>query len=249
MLTDSEIMAQVLAAFREEQAEHRQAAGELLLELERVPNHPQRQELLDQLFREAHSLKGGARAASQTEIEQIAHRVEDLFSAVRQGRRQLTPEVCDPVYAALDAIGALMNQVSAGQPVDLTPYQPLLATLEKILDDPTPQPAPAAEQQNMPLGEAKRPRAVTRTKQQPAEGRAQRSKSAKQTNGQRPAVAQENGHSSSAAKLNAPRNGQAAAGSSADAGEPSRDTASSTVRLSTTVLDSLLNEAGELMTC
>src|ERR671938_629809 len=65
MLSDSEIMVQVLAAFREEQAEHRQAAGELLLELERNPDHPQRQALLDQLFREAHSLKGGARAASR----------------------------------------------------------------------------------------------------------------------------------------------------------------------------------------
>jgi two-component system chemotaxis sensor kinase CheA len=62
MLTDAEIMEQVLAAFHAEQAEHRQAAGEILLDLERNPNHPRRQELLDQLFREAHSLKGGARA-------------------------------------------------------------------------------------------------------------------------------------------------------------------------------------------
>src|SRR6476661_10653654 len=102
MLTDDEIKAQVLAAFQEEQAEHRQAIGELLLELERSPDHPQRQSLLDQLFREAHSLKGGARAAGQPEVEQIAHCVEDLFSAVRQGRRTLTPAICDPVYAALD---------------------------------------------------------------------------------------------------------------------------------------------------
>src|SRR5919206_2104235 len=123
MLTDDEIKAQVLAAFQEEQAEHRQAAGELLLELERNPEHPKRQALLDQLFREAHSLKGGARAAGQPEIEQLAHRIEDLFSAVRQGHRQLTPDVCDPVYAALDAIGTMMNQISAGQPADLEPYQ------------------------------------------------------------------------------------------------------------------------------
>jgi hypothetical protein len=61
MNTDAEIMAQVQAAFQEDQAEHRQAIGELLLELERNPDHSQRQMLLDQLFREAHSLKGGAR--------------------------------------------------------------------------------------------------------------------------------------------------------------------------------------------
>src|SRR5918912_1581575 len=110
MLTDNENLAQVLAAFREEQAEHRQAAGELLLELERNPDQAQRQALLDQLFREAHSLKGGARAAGQPEIEQLAHRIEDLFSAVRQGRCWLNPDVCAQVYAARDAIGVMMNQ-------------------------------------------------------------------------------------------------------------------------------------------
>ncbi|MFL5803249.1 MAG: response regulator [Roseiflexaceae bacterium] len=136
MLTDNEIMTQVLAAFREEQAEHRQAVGMLLLELERTPDHPHRQQRLDQLFREAHSLKGGARAAGLVEIEQIAHGIEDVFSAVRQGHHPLSSELCDPVYAALDAIGVLMDQVAAGQPPDLTPYQPLLGVLRAALDAP-----------------------------------------------------------------------------------------------------------------
>lgn len=151
MISDAEIMAQVLAAFQEEQAEHRQAAGELLLELERTPDHPQRQTLVDQLFREAHSLKGGARAAGLAEIEQIAHRVEDLFSAVRQGRVQLTPDVCDPVYAALDLIGALMQQIGAGQGVDLLPHSALLEALARAAEpqaqpaERRPEPPPAAE--------------------------------------------------------------------------------------------------------
>ncbi len=147
MLSDEDILAQVLAAFQEEQAEHRQAAGELLLELERSPEHPQRQALLDQLFREAHSLKGGARAAGLTEVEQIAHRIEDLFSAVRLGHLALTPAVCDPVYAALDAIGILMERVAAGQALDLSPYTELLATLAQVSKtsqrDDTPAPTAA----------------------------------------------------------------------------------------------------------
>src|SRR5262247_846614 len=134
MLTDNEIIAQVLAAFYEEQAEHRQAIGELLLELERHPDHPKRQAQLDQLFREAHSLKGGARAAGQPEVEQVAHLLEDLFSAVRQGRLELTPDTCDPIYAALDVVGVLMSEVAAGQLADLHPHQVLLATLVHIRD-------------------------------------------------------------------------------------------------------------------
>jgi two-component system chemotaxis sensor kinase CheA len=147
MISDAEIMAQVLAAFQEEQAEHRQAAGELLLELERTPDHPQRQSLLEQLFREAHSLKGGARAAGLADVEQIAHRIEDLFSAVREGRVQLSAEVCDPVYAALDLIGALMEQVAQGQTLDLLPHTPLLETLARAAGaaEPRPQPEPQAQ--------------------------------------------------------------------------------------------------------
>jgi two-component system, chemotaxis family, sensor kinase CheA len=132
MLTDDEIMAQVLAAFQAEQSEHRQAIGELLLELERDPQHPQRRALLDQLFRSAHSLKGGARAAGQPEVEQLAHAIEELLGAVRQERIRLSAQVCDPVYAAIDAIGVLMSQVAAGQPASLAPYLSLLETLERL---------------------------------------------------------------------------------------------------------------------
>jgi two-component system chemotaxis sensor kinase CheA len=243
MLTDSEIMAQVLAVFREEQAEHRQVAGELLLELERSPDHPQRQELLDRLFREAHSLKGGARAAGQPEIEQIAHRVEDLFSAVRQGHRQLTPEVCDPIYAALDAVGALMSQVSAGQAADLALYQPLLATLGKILDEPASQPEPSAEKHP----EGTRLRTENNNTERRTKDRVQRSKRGKPTYDQPAVVAGGNGQP--AARGSAPRNGHETAELHLPGGEMSREASSATVRLSTTALDSLLNEAGELMTC
>lgn len=150
MLTDEEIMAQVLAAFQEEQAEHRETATNILLELEREPDHPKYRDLLDQLFREAHSLKGGARAAGQDEVEQIAHRIEDAFSAVRQERLQLTPDVCDTIYEGLDAIGVMMNQVAAGQNVTLEPYQHILDTLSTILGETREKPEKPDKQPSAP---------------------------------------------------------------------------------------------------
>jgi two-component system chemotaxis sensor kinase CheA len=150
MLTDEEIMAQVLAAFQEEQAEHRETATNILLELEREPDHPKYRDLLDQLFREAHSLKGGARAAGLDEVEQIAHRIEDAFSAVRQGRLQLTPDVCDTIYEGLDAIGVMMNQVAAGQNITLEPYQHILDTLSTILGETREKPEKPDKQPSAP---------------------------------------------------------------------------------------------------
>jgi two-component system chemotaxis sensor kinase CheA len=139
MLTDNEIMQQVMAAFQEEQAEHRQAIGDILLELEQKPDHPKQNELVVQLFREAHSLKGGARAAGLEAVEQLAHRVEDIFSAVRDGDLMLSANICDIVYAALEAIGALMNKVTNGQPASLAAYQPLLDSLSDALNLDTQQ--------------------------------------------------------------------------------------------------------------
>ncbi|HEU4326012.1 MAG TPA: hybrid sensor histidine kinase/response regulator [Roseiflexaceae bacterium] len=206
MLSDADILSQVLAAFQEEQVEHRQAAGELLLELERSPEHPQRQALLDQLFREAHSLKGGARAAGLSEVEQIAHRIEDLFSAVRQGHLALTPTVCDPVYAALDAIGALMEQVAAGEALDLLPYTDLLATLAQV--------SQTSQRDGMPAPTAAlAPTATPAPNATPTEAEHVAAPIAADSAGER--VARDPG----------------------------------TIRIATASLDTLLNEAGELITC
>lgn len=217
MLTDAEIMAQVLAAFQEEQVEHRQAAAELLLELEREPDHPQRRQLLDQLFREAHSLKGGARAAGLSDVEQLAHRVEDLFSAVRTGSLALTPDVCDPVYAALDAIGVMMTQVAAGRPTDLDPHRHLLDALTMIIEAPAAAPVADVEPPGVAAAAAPPPATPEVTARPPAEVES-------------PAL-------------------PAAPAEPAVPAESVWENGSSTIRLATTMLDSLMNETGELMAC
>lgn len=227
MLTDAEIMAQVFAAFREEQAEHRQAAGDLLLELEREPDHPQRQAILDQLFREAHSLKGGARAAGQLEIEQLAHRIEDIFSAVRRGALKLTPEVCDPVYAALDAIGEMMNEIVAGRLAHLDPYQPLMATLGAFV-------AQAEAIRTAPKAE------------RPDQAPAPISAHGKQSGDEAPHEPEKQEAPPAARPVPAPAPAPTANGSGDGIWS---EMSNSTVRLSTATLDGLLNEAGELMTC
>jgi two-component system chemotaxis sensor kinase CheA len=201
MLTDDDIRVQVLAAFQEEQVEHRQAIGDLLLQLERSPDHPQRPTLLNELFRQAHSLKGGARAAGVIVVEEVAHLLEDLFSAVRQGRLALAADVCDRIYEALDAIGQLMREVAADQPATLAPYQPLLAALTQIRDAHAAKPALVHQHGYPPGAAAPLPESTS--------------------------------------------NGVASAAESTSGASD----AQTTVRLSTTVLDTLMQETGELLTC
>lgn len=226
MLTDDEIMAQVFAAFQEEQSEHREAIGELLLELERNPEQARRQSMLDQLFREAHSLKGGARAAGQNGIETLAHRIEDLFSAVRQGALELTPEVCDPVYTALDAIGVLTGQAAANQVVTIDEYETLLQQLGAFLNNGSD--APAAAEPPAPAVEP-----VT-----PPESAAEEP------------VPEPVADSTAVPAAEAPEH--SAGPTENGTGTPENlwaEVTSTTVRLPTTTLDGLMNQTGELMTC
>lgn len=132
MLSDDDIQAQVLAVFRAEQAEHRQTIIDILLDLERTPDHPRRRDLVDHLFRAAHSLKGGARAAGVKSVEQIAHHIEHIFAALRQNQLTLTADICDVIYQALDVIGALMEQAVPGQIDDQDALDDLLAHLMAI---------------------------------------------------------------------------------------------------------------------
>lgn len=147
MLSNDDIQAQVLAVFRAEQAEHRQTIADILLDLERAPEQSPQREQIDQLFRAAHSLKGGARAAGVRSVELIAHQIENVFAALRQQRLTLTAEICDVIYHALDLIGTLMDQAVPGAVADEAAFAALLAQLAAITQTdapPVPEPVPVA---------------------------------------------------------------------------------------------------------
>jgi two-component system chemotaxis sensor kinase CheA len=246
MLSDDEIMRQVLAAFQEEQSEHCQAIGTILLDLERDPNPSNLDEQVTQLFREAHSLKGGARAAGLEAVEQIAHRIEDLFSAVRQGKMQITSELCDPIYAALEAITTIMGQVSAGQTATIEPYQPIMASLGMLLESGEDRAPAQQETASEPEHTAEAPASADDAEESaalPAESGAQVvERRERRSGGGRRKEDREQVNAASA------EHGTEAGTAVRTAGEEVPwEMASATVRLSTATLDSLMNETGELI--
>lgn len=241
MISDSEIMAEVFTAFKAEQAEHRQAIGDLLLDLERDPDHPNRRAMLDQLFREAHSLKGGARAAGLISVEQIAHRVEDIFAAVRQGTLVLTPELCDPIYITLDAIGALMEQAAPGRDPGLGSYTELFVSLGTVIDMTEAGPVWRPELAVVSLLSPAPPQGEPVT--EPAFTLSQTFTAVDNVAG--PGSEQ---HDTSGSAPHLPIHSPQGHHEEQRAAH-SGSVADETLRLSIAVLDSMLNEAGELMTC
>lgn len=83
-----------------------------LLELERGGSDP---ELLASLFREAHTIKGGAAVVGMDHVARVAHALEDLLEEVRQDRRGVDAPLIDAVLAGVDAIRTLIPLAVAGE--------------------------------------------------------------------------------------------------------------------------------------
>ncbi len=103
----------LLATFRIEAEEHLQVISDGLLELERCPSGATTS-VVETVFREAHSLKGAARAVNLTDIEMICQALESVFSAMKRNRVGPTPEMFDTLHRANDAIRNLLSDSQDG---------------------------------------------------------------------------------------------------------------------------------------
>jgi two-component system chemotaxis sensor kinase CheA len=138
-------MSRLLATFGAEAEERIQAMNRDLLMLEGTTEADTIGQRLEALFREAHSLKGAARAVSVERVELLAHRLESLFELMRSG--ELAPEatVCDVIYRALDALGLLVREATtdAAANVDVESLMAMLEDPRRGVLEPEPPPPPA----------------------------------------------------------------------------------------------------------
>jgi two-component system chemotaxis sensor kinase CheA len=99
--------------FRIESGEHLQRLDEGLLRLEKDPNNKM---ILEELFREAHSLKGAAQMLGLADIETVSHRFEDILNGANRNEIVLSPELIDGMYRSLDGIRKLAEEAITGVP-------------------------------------------------------------------------------------------------------------------------------------
>jgi len=76
----------------------------------RLDGDPYNQELINQLFRSAHTLKGSAYTVGFQSIGDLVHHVEDFMGAVRDGSLRVLPGHTDLILRAIDVVRALMRR-------------------------------------------------------------------------------------------------------------------------------------------
>jgi two-component system chemotaxis sensor kinase CheA len=96
--------------FKVEAAEHVQALASGLIALEQASATGERAELIEAVFREAHSLKGAARAVGMGDIEALCQSTESTFAALKRGERDLSAAVLDELHGTVSQLGNLLGQ-------------------------------------------------------------------------------------------------------------------------------------------
>ena len=133
--------AQFQDAFFEEAAEHLAVVEEGLLALEQ---HPEDLDLLNKIFRSAHSIKGTSGMFGFNAVAQFTHKMETLLDLLRNGQKAVTPAIADLLLRSTDCLKTLIDAAKTGSSVDDVTVQRLTEELAASQD--------ASGSQSMPQG-------------------------------------------------------------------------------------------------
>ncbi len=154
-------MKDLIAIFKAETEEHLITLENGLVKLEKDPEDL---ELARSLNREVHTLKGAARVFGFSEIQEVAHRIEDIFEKVASQRAVFSSLMAERIFKALDAIRAVSEKIAQEQEV-VVDVSDLCGKLEACI---------AANQNGMEMrnewseGEKKRAQVASPTRERPS---------------------------------------------------------------------------------
>ncbi len=118
----SEVMIQ---SFLQEGREYVEDMNFLLMKLEK---NPQNRELLEQLMRTLHTLKGSSSMMFQDELEKILHLGEELVERVTGKEDGLPPEVVDQMFSVVDELDFILNSLAEKR-------KPLTKSFGKVVEE------------------------------------------------------------------------------------------------------------------
>ena len=118
----------LLQDFIQETAEHLEEMESNLLQLE---SHPDSRDILDNIFRSAHTIKGSSEYLGMKAIASLSHKLESLLEMLRSGDRTVSNEIIDLLMEARDRIASLIAELQRGD-AESTGVDDLLERIERF---------------------------------------------------------------------------------------------------------------------
>lgn len=121
---------QYINIFVEESKEHLQNMNDILLELEKNPsNH----DLINEIFRVAHTLKGMSGTMGFTNMANLTHDMENVLQAIRNDEIEVSEEIIDLLFECFDALDTSVNHIIDYGSEDTSNHKELISKLNNHL--------------------------------------------------------------------------------------------------------------------
>jgi len=110
-------------------------------------------ELINTIFRVAHSIKGGSATFGFSDIAAFTHTLETLLDQLRAGKRRVDSALVDTLLRSCDLMRAMLGATQSKQTLDARQVTALHAEIELIMSIPGDSPAasPPASATAMPM--------------------------------------------------------------------------------------------------
>ena len=141
-------VSQYLEIFIDETAEHIQSLSDNIMELEKEPEN---ENVVNEIFRAAHSLKGMAGTMGFKRMQHLTHDMENVFQEVRSGNIKVSSEMIDILFQCLDAIEGYLECIKSTSDEGTEDNEGIIKSLNCFLEkeEGHAEPEPASRK-NMP---------------------------------------------------------------------------------------------------
>ncbi|MDE6888974.1 MAG: chemotaxis protein CheA [Eubacterium sp.] len=127
-------VSQYLEIFIDETAEHIQSLSDNIMALE---NEPEDHDVINEIFRAAHSLKGMAGTMGFKRMQHLTHDMENVFQEVRNDKIKVNGDIIDVLFQCLDAIEGYLNIIKETSDEGTNDNEGIIASLNGILNGDT----------------------------------------------------------------------------------------------------------------
>ena len=133
-------VSQYLDIFIDETNGHIQSLNENIMELEKEPEN---KDVVNEIFRAAHSLKGMAGTMGFKRMQHLTHDMENVFSEVRNEKVKVNSNLIDILFRCLDAIEGYLDNVKSTSDEGTEDNEVIIKALNDFLEGGTGEAAPA----------------------------------------------------------------------------------------------------------
>jgi two-component system chemotaxis sensor kinase CheA len=122
-------MSAIILEFVQEGTEKIDLVEHHVIELEKSPNS---RELLNEVFRALHSIKGATGFLGFTNLSTLTHAGETLLARLRDGKLLVTPEITSTLLDVVDAVRRALSEIESTGHESNAPYKNLIDTLTRF---------------------------------------------------------------------------------------------------------------------